>query len=111
MSETITTKRAPKKAKSEKNMFDTNFTRFVSTKVVSVLYQLALAAIILTTGIAMVVGIVQSASGDGSAALITIGAAITGLVLSLVVRLVAEMTIVVFRIAENTKILASATLA
>jgi len=90
-------------------MFDTSFTRFVSTKVVSVLYQLTLAAIIIITLLAMFAGIMQASSGNSGAILLTILAPITGLVLGLVARLAAEMTIVVFRIAENTTVLADVT--
>ena len=84
---------------------DLSFTRFITTKIIKILYIVAIAFTAIST-----LGLIVSGFSQGFlAGLGTLIVSLIGFALSVIwIRVALELVIVVFRIADNTRIIAHA---
>lgn len=82
------------------SLFDISFRSFVTARIIGILYVISIALIVLTAIVYIVVAFTQSATLGALTLLIF---APLGSILSIIyVRVLLELAIVLFRIAENT---------
>lgn len=87
------------------SLFDFSFTSFITTKLIKVLYVLALIAV----GVWALALLIAGLSRGGAAAFFSIVGAVLGFFFGVIyVRVLLELIIVVFRVGENTATMARA---
>lgn len=88
-----------------KTLTDFRFTRFITVNIVQVLYVIGVVVIALYT-LAAVIGLFQAGAAVGILALLF--SPLVFLISVLLLRVYLELIVVIFRIAENTRISADA---
>jgi len=86
-------------------LFDVSFSNFVTNRIIKVLYILALIGVTIGALVFLVTGLTQ---GGGAALLALIVAPLYFLLGLIYIRVLLEVIIVLFRIGENTAVMAEA---
>jgi hypothetical protein len=84
------------------SLFDFSFTKFITTKIIKLLYGLGVVVSILGAGVAILLPVFKGYSSEGGKILALILFPLLALLGIIIIRVWLEIIIVMFRIAEHT---------